>query len=581
MPPAQSDMRAWRTCLGTVILLFWTGQSPALDIQIQAGSIEHPSLPAPIRNVTLDCALSGPIDTPACQQGSLSAQFGEQRVEARFTASRQHSGALELSGESRLKHLNLSAESGRYASENLEARLQFELEAGESGIQSELRLDLPSGQGYVEPVFADFSQAPTSLHASLDIVGSQIDLELHDLEQQGLLKASGKFRVIDKQLQSARLDAQLPDLAAANQTYLQPFVLGTAWESIRAQGSGRIHLTAKSNALDTASLELTQSALALGDQAQLEGVDAQLHWSADAEAPPSTLEWKAARIARLPLEAAQAQLRLHPRGVSLRHPLRIGVASGALKLHQFSLRDAGRPEMQAELDAEIEPIELTELCRALGWPEFSGQLSGRLPGLRLADNELRLDGALRAEAFDGKISVSALRVLDPFGRVPRVVSDLSLRNLDLAALTGAFSFGRIEGRLDGDVKGLRLRRWKPVAFDARIATPPDDKSRHRISQRAIDNISSIGGGPTGLLSRGVLRFFDDFAYDRIGWSCVLREGICHMDGLGPSGDGGYVLVQGRWLPRIDVVGYSRRVDWDRFVQQVQQAVDSGGDIRVR
>jgi hypothetical protein len=143
--------------------------------------------------------------------------------------------------------------------------------------------------------------------------------------------------------------------------------------------------------------------------------------------------------------------------------------------------------------------------------------------------------------------------------------------LDLAQLTGAFSFGRIEGRLDDDVDGLRLVNWQPVAFDAWLGTPAGDRSRKRISQRAIDNISSIGGGPTGVLSRGVMRFFEDFAYARIGWRCVLRDGVCHMDGLAPAKDGGYVLVQGRLLPRIDVVGFQREVDWNTFLSQLKSA----------
>ena len=93
-------------------------------------------------------------------------------------------------------------------------------------------------------------------------------------------------------------------------------------------------------------------------------------------------------------------------------------------------------------------------------------------------------------------------------------------------MTGAFSFGRITGRLSGAIDGLQLFNWTPVAFDARLYTPPDDRSKHRISQRAVENIGSIGGGGAGVtaaLSSGFLRFFEDFNYDRLGLSCRLRE----------------------------------------------------------
>jgi hypothetical protein len=37
-----------------------------------------------------------------------------------------------------------------------------------------------------------------------------------------------------------------------------------------------------------------------------------------------------------------------------------------------------------------------------------------------------------------------------------------------------------------------------------------------------------------------------------------------------------VLVEGRWLPRIEVVGYERRVDWNRFVEQLLAVRQSQG-----
>jgi hypothetical protein len=130
------------------------------------------------------------------------------------------------------------------------------------------------------------------------------------------------------------------------------------------------------------------------------------------------------------------------------------------------------------------------------------------------------------------------------------------------------------------VQDLRLLNWQPISFRARLATPKKDDSRHRISQRAIDNISSIGGGPTGVLQRSAMRFFKDFAYDRIGWSCVLAKGVCTMDGIEPAKGGGYVLVKGKLLPRIDVVGFSRQVDWNTFVTQLKEARNTD-NIQVR
>ena len=85
------------------------------------------------------------------------------------------------------------------------------------------------------------------------------------------------------------------------------------------------------------------------------------------------------------------------------------ILDGALQVHRLALHDLGRPGMGAVFEAEIEPIDLAQLCRVFGWPEFGGQLSGRLPGLRLEDDLLSLDGALTARAFDGDIEIDARR----------------------------------------------------------------------------------------------------------------------------------------------------------------------------
>jgi hypothetical protein len=153
--------------------------------------------------------------------------------------------------------------------------------------------------------------------------------------------------------------------------------------------------------------------------------------------------------------------------------------------------------------------------------------------------------------------------------------------LDLELVTRAFSFGRITGRLSGAIDGLELFNWQPIAFDARLYTPLDDRSRHRISQRAVENIGSIGGGGAGItqaLSSGFLRFFDDFHYDRLGLSCRLENEVCYMNGVAPAPNGGYYLVKGSGLPRIDVIGGARRVDWPRLVQQLIAVTESAGPV---
>jgi len=215
------------------------------------------------------------------------------------------------------------------------------------------------------------------------------------------------------------------------------------------------------------------------------------------------------------------------------------------------------------------PVSMKLLTQALGWPEFSGKLSGVIPNVRYAEGNLAVGGVLLVRVFDGEVTLRNLRLEQPFGVVPRLQVDAQAQNIDLETLTGTFSFGKIEGTLEGRIDGLQMETWRPVAFDAVFATPEEDDSRHRISQKAVDNIANIGGGGVGgALSRSFLRFFKDFPYDRLGISCRLENGICAMGGVEPA-ESGYYLVKGRFIPpRLDVIGYADRVNWASLVSQI-------------
>jgi hypothetical protein len=122
---------------------------------------------------------------------------------------------------------------------------------------------------------------------------------------------------------------------------------------------------------------------------------------------------------------------------------------------------------------------------------------------------LRIGGTLLVQAFDGKIVVHNLHIDELFGPAPRLAADILLKDLELAALTHTFAFGKIEGRLSGSINRLHLENWQPVYFEAELATPEQDPSRHRISQRAVANLTDLGGGmTTSMISRLMLQLFD-------------------------------------------------------------------------
>ena len=289
----------------------------------------------------------------------------------------------------------------------------------------------------------------------------------------------------------------------------------------------------------------------------------------------SRLSWRSGLLYGVGIGGAAVQFIAAGGDVRLTEPARIPILNGGLSIKTLQLRRIGEPAMSIRFDSILDPISVPLLCKAFGWPEFAGTLSGRIPDLNLEAGVLTLGGALQAAVFDGEVSVRDLRLSDPFGARPRLRANMSFERLDLAAVTGAFSFGKITGRISGHANDLELVGWEPVAFDASLYTTPGDRSRKRISQRAVQNISSIGGGTgaAAALQRGFLRFFDEFSYSKLGLSCKLANDVCLMEGVEPHAQG-YYLVKGSGLPRIDVIGDAHRIDWLSLVASLKQLPES-------
>ncbi|MFU8830530.1 MAG: hypothetical protein ACNA7J_00115 [Wenzhouxiangella sp.] len=281
--------------------------------------------------------------------------------------------------------------------------------------------------------------------------------------------------------------------------------------------------------------------------------------------PEIDLGWQGMGLYGLSFGPSSLRLVTGPGGARLVEPLRLPLLDGAFVIDRL----VWNPDQDEGLvlDARIEPLSLTGLTRQLELPEFGGTLSGEFPGIVFDDDRLSFTGGIDMQAFSGSIRIENLDVERPFGPLPALSAQIEFSRLDLLELTGAFNFGRMEGQMSGWARDLRLLDWRPVAMDARVFTH-DDARRRRISQRAVDDLASLGGAGAGLLTGTVLRVFDDFPYRRAGLACRLSNNICHIDGVAPHESGGFYIVQGRALPRLDVIGHRRLIDWPQLISQL-------------
>lgn len=51
-----------------------------------------------------------------------------------------------------------------------------------------------------------------------------------------------------------------------------------------------------------------------------------------------------------------------------------------------------------------------------------------------------------------------------------------------------------------------------------------------------------------------------------------------MDGVEPASGTSYYIVKGSGLPRIDIIGNARRVNWNRLVGQLKAIQESGAPV---
>jgi len=497
-----------------------------------------------------------------------------------LTATGDEAVTPTVEGTVELASIQASNEQGTLASDALEGTVNGKVQPSNAGWDFELAVEPVAGQLYVEPVFLDVGSQPFSLRlaGSWNQTSGVLAIEAFQYRQPEVGEVTGSMRVdLEPEWAVRQMDAEIREaqLPQAYDIYLAPFLFGTELDTLESIGSFDADLHVEE--ADLQALRLRLKEVNLDDDQQrfaVYGLDGELDWQIVADelqkaTAPSGLRWEGGFVYGVQMGAGEIEFLTQDQDFALLDAVRLPVLDGGLIIHVLKISRLGESDMRIEFDARIDPISLQALTAALGWPAFGGTLSGTLPRLNYELGELTLGGNLEAQVFDGEISIEKLKITEPFGLVPQLTANISIRGLNLEKVTETFSFGKITGLLDGEIRELHMLDWEPTAFDARFQTPERDPTRRRISQRAIENISSLSGqSVTAVLSGGFLRFFDDFAYDKIAVSCRLENDVCFTGALLPEGER-YYLVKGKGLPRIDVIGYSRRVAWPELIDRLK------------
>ncbi len=489
---------------------------------------------------------------------------------------------LRISGPLNLRGLGLETADASTAGENLGGR--FDIDYRTTPALSLLTLDghLRGGEFLAGNTYLALPASPIGLRIDAmrhEDAGWELPrIEWHDGDA---LNAEGSVAFgVDASV--ARLDIAIhsADMTPLRERYLSGWLGLFGLGEVGLKGAMDLNIKMRDGVLTQADAELRD--VSLGDPNErfvFNGLQGDVRLSTGAPVR-SELHWNSGKLYGLDFEASNLPFESGSGLLKFREDAVVPVMGGRMTFRDLVIRP---PQGDAGADMHfalvLDDIDFGRVSKALGLPAFKGKLSGTIPNAHYANERVDFDGGLSMQLFDGRVAFSSLALERPFGSAPSLSADIAFDDLDLLRLTEVLDFGSITGRLDGHVNDLRLVDWTPVAFDAEFLTDNHAGIKQRISQRAVQNISSVGDASfMSSLQGKLIGLFDDFGYRRIGIACKLVNQVCEMSGLGDSDRGqvvnSFTIVAGAGIPRLTVVGFNRRVDWPTLVERLT-AVGSG------
>ena len=553
----------------------------------------------PLTDVSIACATFELADQRvACNAGQIDFVAGDGTAHTfRLSASgRQDGRAFEFMLET--DDFDFS---GINVAEDVRAEIFVSAVQHSERWQVDLSARLHEGLAYLQPGFEinqlapgflieqSAQNPPMTLRAMAEIAtGANLDVSLKDLEwvHPGVVECAGGLRyAVGRGLDSVRASCEIASLRATHETWLAPILLPTSVSELEMAGAARVDFAWREGVLDHLVLGFENMYL---DDAQgrfgISALNGDFILQSAATAHTSSIRFAGASVFGLPFGATRLAFSSAAQHVRLAAPAAIPVLGGEFRIHMFDLLAPGLSGQRLVIEGGLSPITLAELCAVFACPAFAGTLAMEVPALTLAEGALKLDGALRGEVFDGRFEVNNLQITDLLGRVPHLEADFHAYEINLAKLTSAVDFGRIEGTVDIALAGLELANWAPVHFDFSVRTIDDDPRRHRISKQAVDNIGELGAGRVVPMSQGPLSWVNSFGYGELALGCTFRAGACWLSGLDGAGrdarEGFTLLSIGGLLPPwIEIRGNGRLLPVEVIAEGYQRIRE--GNVQVR
>lgn len=587
---------------GVCLSLFYQNAGAISAIQIQVGEVDAPV--GQLKNAQFQVDLKGtqptlllkaevkptnekefiPFSLQCAQFNTdkigqidcLNGSFNAKQVNAPFSVnfvSYPNDFAMNIA----FNAANFSDESGLHAGENLTGQIKLAAKNINNTWQWNGLVSWDQGELFWQPFY--FGKAGNSIEVKGTFKQPMLNIENASLlvNEVGKMTSSVQINTQTKAVEDIKVSAKDVDFSGLYAIFLKPMAEKSVFGNLDVSGKADWQFEIKN--LEPSSFELNLRDANINDKNgkfAFKRMNAHLPWDYNS-AKTVNIAYDGGHLLKMPL--GETKLSAVINRYSFTTPqLTLPILDGALNFTDLSAAMIA-DNWYWHVGMNVTPISMSEFSKALGWPIMQGKISGQVPQLTYAGKQLVMDGAMAFTVFDGTIGMNNLKIEDPLGVVPRMQADLLMRGLDLGELTRTFSFGDIEGKLDGDVKNMELENWKPVYLDASIQTS-EGKHLKKISQRAVENITALGGeGTAAALQRTFLRFFKEFNYEKIGLSCKLRQDVCEMGGVESTATG-FVIVKGKGIPSVNVNGYTQRISLSDLLGRIKRITDGNTKMLV-
>lgn len=285
-----------------------------------------------------------------------------------------------------------------------------------------------------------------------------------------------------------------------------------------------------------------------------------------------TLDIESLRMPFLPAQTFSLPLRAAPNALNIDSSTEVATPGGPLRIGPISFLEIAGPHPSIQSDISIEALDIGPFVPETVFPHIEGTLDGRLDPVKITKDMITTEGEIVADVFGGKAVVSHIRA-SPFLSGPLLSFDARIDGLDLAEMTTNTSFGKIEGILQGSIKGFEIAYGQPQKFDLFLETTPRKGVEQKISVKAVENIAKIGGGQSPFVGlAGVISsFFKEFHYEKIGVRASLRNDVFRINGTIKEGETEYIIKRGGFSG-VNIVNQNpdNRISFKDMVKRIQR-----------